>query len=141
RDVDTLYGPLSQYFNALIFRIFGPGIMVLVTANLVVYAAIVGVLYCLCRRAWGAGAALIASAIFVSVFSFSQFIHFGNLNYATPYAHEATHGLLVALLLALVLLRWMERPTPGLSFLAGALFGLTFVLKPEFVLSGGLMTL
>jgi hypothetical protein len=53
RDVDDFYGPLSQYFNAALFRIFGPGLMVLVTANLVVFAAIVILLYFLVRRAWG----------------------------------------------------------------------------------------
>src|SRR5438105_4643027 len=45
RDVDLLYGPLSQYFNAGLFRIFGPGIMVLVTANLVIFCMIGGTLY------------------------------------------------------------------------------------------------
>jgi len=34
RDVGCLYGPLSSYLNALLFRLFGPGMMVLVWANL-----------------------------------------------------------------------------------------------------------
>src|SRR5262245_36351681 len=37
RDVDDFYGPLSQYLNAVLFRCFGTGLMVLVTANLVVF--------------------------------------------------------------------------------------------------------
>jgi len=88
RDIDCFYGPLSKYFNAGLFKCFGPGLMVLVTANLVVFAAILAVIYGLCRRAWGAGPALAASAVFVAVFGFSQFVKTGNYNYATPYAHE-----------------------------------------------------
>ena len=141
RDVDLLYGPLSQYFNAALFAAFGPGIMILVASNLTIVAMIVALLYLLCRQAWGVIAALVACAVFVAVFAFSQYVHFGNLNYATPYSHETTHGMLVSLLLCFVLSRWIESPAPGRSFVAGALFGLTFVLKPEFMLAAGLMTL
>src|SRR5437763_5153428 len=41
REVDDFYGPLSQHFNAILFRIFGSGMMVLVTSNIVVFAGIV----------------------------------------------------------------------------------------------------
>src|SRR5580700_4488478 len=30
RDVDDFFGPLSQYFNSVLFRLFAPGMMVLV---------------------------------------------------------------------------------------------------------------
>ena len=140
RDVEDFYGPLSQYFNAILFRIFGPGLMVLVTANLVIFAAIVTLLYFLVRRAWGAGAALAGGAVFVAVFGFSRFLYVGNFNYATPYAHETTHGMLVLLLLAMALVAWAFRPTIWLSALVGLLFGLTLVLKPEIMLAAAAMT-
>lgn len=140
RDVFDLYGPLSHYFNALLFKCFGPGLMVLVTANLVIFYLILGMLYALFRRAWGVTAALSASAMFVAVFSFSQLIPIGNYNYLTPYTHETTHGFLVCLLLLAGLIRWVEEPTLVRSFLVGGLCGLTCVLKPEFMLAAGLMT-
>ena len=140
RDVDDFYGPLSQYLNAALFRLFGPGLMVLATANLVVFAGIVALLYRLFRRAWGAGAAWVAAAIFVAVFGFSQSVGIGNYNYATPYAHEVTHGLLVSLLLVHVLVGWIESATPRRSFLAGLLLGLSALLKPEIVLAAGLVS-
>ena len=140
RDVHEIFGPLSQYVNAGLFAVFGPGLMVLVAANLAVFAAILAVIYALFRRAWGAGAALAAAAVFIAVFGFSQFITIGNYNYATPYCHEATHGMLACLLLVAVLSRWVEAATPGRSFLAGGLFGLTAVLKPEIMLAGGVVT-
>jgi len=140
RDIDCFYGPLSKYFNAVLFKCFGTGLIVLVTANLVVFAAILVVVYGLCRRAWGAGSALAASAVFIAVFGFSQFVKTGNYNYATPYAHEATHGFLICLLLVILLVRCAEEATLRRSFFAGGLFGLTAVLKPEIMLAAGLIT-
>ena len=140
RDVDDYYGPLSQYINAGLFRLFGPGLMVLVAANLLVFIAITVAIYLLFRRAWGAGAAWASTAIFIAVFGFSQFAVMGNFNYATPYAHEATHGFLACLLLVVVLVRWIEKATPWRSFVAGGLLGLTAVLKPEIMLAAGLVT-
>ena len=141
RDAEDFYGPLSQYFNAGLFRMFGPGLMVLVAANLVIFGAILASIYKLFRTAWGPGAALAAAAIFISIFSFSQFTGFGNYNYATPYSHEATHGFLVCLLLVAALAAWVDESTPGRSFIAGGLFGLTLVLKPEIILAAGLVTI
>jgi hypothetical protein len=140
RDVDCFYGPLSKYFNAALFAIFKPGLMVLVTANLVIFAAIVTTIYFLCRRAWGGLAAFVSSAVFVALFGFSQFVGIGNYNYATPYCHEVTHGFLICLLLALVLLRWIDNATGALSFIAGFLLGLTALLKPEILFAAGVIT-
>ena len=141
RDVDDFYGPLSQYLNAGIFALFGPGLMVLVTANLVVFAAILAAIYILCRRAWGPGAALAATAVLVAVFGFSQFAIASNYNFATPYSHETTHGFLICLLLVIVLVHWVKEATPCRSLLAGGLFGLSALLKPEILLGAGLVTL
>src|SRR6266581_1557395 len=89
RDVSCLYGPLSQYFNAGIFRIFGPGLIVLAIANLAIFAAISSSIYMLFRRSWGVLAAWLSTLIFISVFGFSQFVDAGNYNYVAPYAHES----------------------------------------------------
>ena len=141
RDVNTDYGPLSQYFNGALFALFGPGMMVVVAANLAVFVAISSLLYILCRRAWGVVPAFAASTVFIVVFAFSQFVNIGNYNYATPYSQETTHGLLACLLLVIVLARWVEDPTVGLSLLAGGLFGVTAVLKPEIMLAAAMTTL
>jgi hypothetical protein len=139
RDVDDFYGPLSQYLNAGLFRVFGPGLMVLVAANLAVFGVVTASVYALFRRAWGAGPALASCALFISVFGFSQF-YGANHNYATPYSHEATHGLLACLLLALVLLGWLARPRPTMAAASGLLLGLASVLKPEILLAAALVT-
>jgi hypothetical protein len=141
RDADDFYGPLSQYLNAALFRVFGPGLIVLVYANLAVFLAIAATLYVILRRAWGAPAALVSTAVFVSAFGFSQPIVASNFNYATPYAHEATHGLLACLLLLVVLSGWVDRPTAGRSFWAGLLFGVAAVLKAEIMFAACAVTL
>ena len=141
RDADCLYGPLSPYLNAALFKCFGTGLMVLVAANLAVFAAILAVIYRLCRRAWGAVAAALAGIAFVAVFGFSQYVKVANYNYVTPYAHQTTHGMLVCLLLLAGLVRWLDDATPRRSFLVGLLLGLTAVLKPEFMLARGLVTI
>jgi hypothetical protein len=108
-----------------------------VVANLVIFAAITALIYLLFRRAWGVLAAFVATALLIAVFGFSQFGAIGNYNFATPYAHEATHGLLVCLALAAILPGWVERASPARSLVAGGLFGLSAVLKPEIMLAAG----
>jgi len=136
RDVESPFGPLSPYCNAALFSVFGPGLMVLVTANLAIYTAILGTAYGLFRRAWGVAGAWTGAVVFIGVFSFSQYLWTGNYNYATPYAHEATHGMLVCLLLAVVVDRYVRRPAPMLAALGGGLLGLTALLKIEFIAAG-----
>lgn len=135
RDAEDFYGPLSQYLNAALFKLFGPSMMVLVVFNLFVFAGIVASIYILFRKAWGPLAAWLACALFISVFGFSDTTGLGNYNYATPYSHEATHGLFVCLLLVLVLLRWLERPALASSLACGLLAGIAAVLKPEVLLA------
>jgi hypothetical protein len=133
------YGPLSLLLNALVFHCFGPGMMVLVAANLAVYAAIVLLAYLAFRAAWGWLAAFAASAVFISVFSFSILNGVGNYNYATPYSHEATHGILLMLATAFVMVQWCLKPSRPMAFLLGLCGGTAAVLKPEFMLAGGVL--
>ncbi|HVU15623.1 MAG TPA: hypothetical protein VHD32_01765 [Candidatus Didemnitutus sp.] len=138
-DVDDFYGPFSQYFNAALFRVFGPGLMVLVTANLAIFGGIFALLYAGFRRTWGMAAALVAGAVFLALFSFSQGVPVGNYNYATPYAHEATHGMLVVVGLVAILPAWVLRASRVRAAAAGLLFGLAAVIKPEFMLAAGVL--
>jgi hypothetical protein len=139
RDVGCLYGPLSSYWNALLFRIFGPGMMVLVWANLMVYLAITVLAYRLFRAAYGSWAALASMSVFIWVFSFNQLIPVGNCTYALPYAHESTRGVLLSLGLISVAHRWIAKPEPRRSFVLGFLSGLSIVLRPEFMLLSALV--
>jgi len=156
-DFDWYYGPLSLLFNGLLFKCFGPGMMVLAAANLAVYAAIVSLAWLAFRMAWGSLAAFSALAVFISVFSFSMLNAVGNYNYALPYSNETTHGMLLMLVTVFVMVRWSGQPSRAGAFsnavgtrccasgscagafLLGLCGGVAAVLKPEFMLAGGVL--
>lgn len=133
------YGPFSLCFNALLFKIFGPGLMVLVTANLIFYALIVGLMYVAFRKAWGRAGAFAALAVFISVFSFSHLLAVGNYNFVTPYAAEASHGMLLILGATFIVARWYRKESRKLAFLLGLCGGVAVVMKPEFMLADGVL--
>jgi hypothetical protein len=141
RDVNYLYGPLSPHINALLFRVFGAGMMVLVWTNLAIYAGILTLAYRLFRAAYGVLGAFSACAVFVWVFSFNQLVPVGNYTYALPYAHESSHGILITLAITGIAARWTSRNARRVqqACVLGLLCGLTVVLKPEFMLVGALV--
>jgi hypothetical protein len=133
KDELHLYGPLSPYLNSLFFRIGGVSLATLVTANAVIYSAILALLYYLVRAGWGRWAAFASCAFFVGVFSFSHLVGIDNYNFLTPYSHEMTHGTLLILCLALAL-RQVVRGLNALNAIAaGLLAGLSILLKPEII--------
>lgn len=140
-DLVWNYGPCSLYFDAALFRLFGPGIMVLAAANLLIYFLILTFAYVAFRMAWGRLGAFVALAVFISVFSFSHLLAVGNYNYATPYAPEVTHGMLLIIIAAILVVRWCRGPSRKLAFLIGLCGGLSAVAKPEFVLAMGALVL
>jgi hypothetical protein len=133
------YGPFSLCLNAALFKMFGPGLMVLVAANLVFYALIFAMGYWACRMAWGRLGAFAAMAVFVSVFSFSHLLGVGNYNFVTPYAAEASHGIALMLATVLILGKWCRNKSWKLAFLLGLCGGLATVMKPEFMLAGAVL--
>ena len=139
KDVDDLYGPLSRFIDFGLFKVFGPGMMVLAWANIAIYGVTLGLIYYLFRKAWGYKTALLTTFIFVGVFSFSQLVITSNYNFVTPYSQQVTHGFLVCLVLLAILPNWIESVSVKGSFYVGLCVGLTFVLKPEFILASGLI--
>jgi len=139
KDVDDIYGPLSRYIDAGLFKLFGPGIMVLAFANFIIYWVILGLIYVLFKKAWGSSAALMSCFVFVGVFSFSQLTTTSNYNFITPYSQQVTHGFLICLVLAYIIPGWIKNTTLTRSFWVGVVAGLTGVLKPEFILTSCLI--
>ena len=141
RETAWTYGPLSAYANGLLFKMFGDSLTVLFTANLLIYGAILGLAYLAFRRAWGWLGAFAACAVFISVFSFSHLTSVGNYNYAAPYSHESTHGMLLMLLTVSAAAAWARARSSPLAFGLGTCGGLAAVLKPEFMLAAGILGL
>jgi hypothetical protein len=140
-EVAWTYGPLSAYANGLLFKIFGASLTVLFAANLLIYGAILSLAYAVFRRGWGRVGAFAACGAFISVFSFSHLTSIGNYNYAAPYAHESTHGMLLILLTLPAAAAWSRGRSAPLAFGLGTCGGLAAVLKPEFMLATGVLGL
>jgi hypothetical protein len=124
-------GPLSQYFNALLFKIFGVSFSTLIFANLLLTAAMIFVIY---RRFLAAADAWTATLIGVGVvfvFAFAEFTPYGNYNYITPYSEEAFHGLVLSVFAIALLCDWVNKGKILAVIAAGFCAGLVFLTKPD----------
>jgi hypothetical protein len=141
RDVAWFNGPLSPYWNALGFELFGVGLSTLVWVNATLFALILALLHAVLRAFVSAWAATAACVLVIACFGFAQLVGIGNYNYITPYSHEATHGVLLTLAALWAANRWGARPSPEWALLTGAFVGLALLTKPEMSLAalvGGL---
>jgi hypothetical protein len=131
---DMMYltgGPLSQYFNALLFKIFGVSFRTLIFANLAITAGMLVLVY---RRFLAAADQLTATMIclgIVLVFAFQHSGLIGNYNYITPYCHEVFHGLVLSIVVVAWLSSWMEKERIRFALAAGFGSGLVFLTKPD----------
>ena len=135
---DMMYltgGPLSQYFNALLFKIFGVSFRTLIFANLAITAGMLLLVY---RRFLAAGDRLTATMVclgIVLVFAFQHSGLIGNYNYITPYCHEVFHGLVLSIVVVAWLSSWWEKERIQFALAAGLGAGLVFLTKPEIFLA------
>ena len=124
-------GPLSQYFNALLFKIFGVSFSTLIAANLVVTAAMIFVIYRRFLEAADVWTATLIGVGIVFIFAFAEFTPIGNYNYIAPYSHEAFHGLVLSVFAIALLCDWIKRGKIWKAIAAGLCTGLVFLTKPD----------
>ena len=124
-------GPLSQYWHALLFALFGPSFLVIIISNV----ACTGAMLWIIRREFslvaGPLCGFVTTLAVVCIFCFGQYTGVGNANYAAPYAHEYLHGVCLSIAALALMLAWLERkqilPIAG----AGLCLGLVALTKPE----------
>jgi hypothetical protein len=136
RDIAHIYGPLSHYFNALLFHGFGIGLQTLVWTNLTLLTFLTALLYWLFSLTASRLAATAACLTFVLLFAFGQYVGIGNYNFVTPYAHEMTHGVILAFASIAIFAVYVRRQRRSALFLSGLAMGLCFLTKPEPFLAG-----
>lgn len=136
RDVRHLSGPLSPYWNALGFHVFGVGLRTLVWMNVALIALMVLLLHGLLQRIAGWLSAFVGCAVVLVAFAFGQLDRIGNYNYVTPYAHEITHGLVLSLGI-LSVLGARARLGDRAYAVVGLLLGLVALTKAEILLAIG----
>lgn len=72
KDILTIHGPFPSYFNALLFKVFGTSLMTLVLFNILLVAVITTLIYRFFIYTTDKRAAFFASAVFLSIFAFSE---------------------------------------------------------------------
>jgi hypothetical protein len=135
KDIVTLHGPLSQYFNAFWFKLFGPSLTVLIFVNLTILACITVVLYKSIRCFADSLTATTVCLVFLILFGFSQYVRVGNYNYVTPYTHESTHGVALTAAMILALSHFLTRGGRVAGAISGVSLGLVLLTKVEVALA------
>lgn len=134
-------GPLSQYWHALLFKLFGPSFLVVIISNFTITALILFVVYREFGRLGGVLCGLLTTLAIICVFCFGQFIGVGNYNFAAPYSHEMLHGLALSIAAVALLAAWREQSKIVFAAVAGICAGLAALTKPDIFLALAVATL
>jgi hypothetical protein len=131
RDIAYFYGPLSSYVHALLFKLFGPHLIVLIIFNLVLVASLTALIYRLFLFIGSRLSALVAGLTFLIVFAFAQYLWMGNHNFVCSYVYDVTHGIFLSFLAAGQYLIFAKSREPSRLLLLGLLSGLVLLTKIE----------
>jgi len=131
RDLVCIYGPLSVHFNALCFALFGASLRTLVLVNALIAAFLLYLIYQVLLFLGGKVSAIVGCLVFILMFAFGQLCFVGNYNFMCPYAHEATHGVTLAMAALFLFLRWLQHGRAARAFASGFCAGLVFLTKLE----------
>jgi hypothetical protein len=140
-DVSYVYGCLSVCYHAVLFKIFGVSLNVLLASNFLILIFLLLLVYRLFLKSADAWTAA-TIGLTLTVLAFGQFLDVGNYNYICPYSHEEFHGIVLAVVMMACLTRWLstlrsnatEDGQTGRKLplaLAGGCLGLIFLTKPE----------
>jgi hypothetical protein len=91
-DVRHIYGPLSPWLHALLFRLLGPSLTLLYADGIVTAAIVLALVYWLARRLMGPPGAAAAT---LNVMALCVFKPAGN--YILPYSYNSLHGVALGL--------------------------------------------
>lgn len=131
RDLNHFNGPLSPYFNAMIFRTFGVSLLTLKVANAIITLGVAMLVYRLMLELSDRLTAAAAGIAFTTVFACGHILGAANFNFLTPYSHELTHGVALALVMLACLWKASERQAISWLVLAGLALGLVLLTKAE----------
>ena len=125
-DVGHIYGPLSPWLHAALYRAFGPSLDVLYADGIVAAIAILTLVYFLARRIMDPPAAAAATLLVMWLCAFKA-----SGNYIFPYAYSALHGTLLSLVTLTLCAAALERPSLVRFVAAGVAAGVTMLAKTE----------
>ncbi len=135
RDIHHILGPFPIYFYAVLYKIFGARLMVIVAFNLLMVIALAASMFYLILRTTDLLTATVAGAAFLSMFSFSQYTTGGNYNYITPYTHAASAGIILSFCCLVSFMKFLDCGSKRWLFSIGAALGLASLTKVDLFLS------
>ena len=141
RDIAWLFGPFSQYLNALAFAALGASFSTLIGLNLAVLAALTCLVYATFRQACDQMTATLTALALLLAFGFSQYLPTGNYNFVSPYSHEATHGIVLSVAMLFCLARFAAHRRPAPLLLGGLWWGLAVLTRAEVALAASVAVL
>lgn len=135
KDMAYLYGPFSGYLHALVFKLFGPGILTLALFNIFITTGLSFIIYFLIKNSSDQLTAIFCTLAFLTLFAFGQYSGGSNFNFICSYVYELPHGVALSLLTLYLFSKYVGRPTlPKLAAVFISL-GLVFLTKPEVFLA------
>lgn len=99
-EVRHIYGPLSPYINATLYRIFGPSINALYWDGIITSIIILALIYWISRQLMGRAASAVAALEVMWLCTFKQ-----AGNYILPYSYSAVHACALGLITLALLLK------------------------------------
>lgn len=138
RDIAHFNGPLSVYFNAMIFHFLGAHILHLAIINILLLLILAYMIYKIFTFLQNQMIGNATAASFLCIFAFSQYGSIGNYNYVCPYSHELTHGIFLSFLGLTVFFRFCRQSCVVYIFILGLITGFIFLTKIEVFLAWGI---
>ncbi len=138
-DLAYPFGPLSAWLNSMLLRVGGVDATVIMVSNLVLVAALCGVIYRSARRWTAHGAAVCIAFLVLCAFPHLQDV--GNYNMMSPYAQPLTHGLALVVGVVAAFGHFAASGRMRWAVVAHVLMGLALLTKPEVCIAGGAVLL
>jgi 4-amino-4-deoxy-L-arabinose transferase-like glycosyltransferase len=132
KDVYSLfYGPLAYYLNGLLFKLFGTSINVIISFNLLLIAVASALVYGIARYVANPLCAFFSAFAFLALFAFPRHQIWGNFNFVAPYAHAATHGMVLSFLALVLLIQYLKKNKNLFAYGCWFSAGLVMLTKVE----------
>ena len=131
KEIASLFGPFSPYLNAFFFKVFGVSLTTLIVCNLLILVGLIILLFRFFDRICDRLTASAVCLVLICIFAFSQYVVTGNYNFVTPYSHEATHSIVLAVVMIYALHRFALSGNTLPAGLAGLCLGLILLTKAE----------
>jgi hypothetical protein len=131
RDARFYYGPLAPYVNALLYRLFGVHLDVLVWAGVASAALMAIALYRLARffvPRWASAAVVVA---FLYLCAFAHLYVGAIFNFVLPYTFAATYGIIAAAWSLVFLIDHVRSGSRAAFFLSAGCLALSALSKME----------